>query len=65
MSEKMKLSKEVFLYIAKASGLDDKDPHMDELFTYVQNELMNLDKALKDLDLSDVEPIMTFIPRES
>ena len=65
MSNKTKLSKEVFLFIAKASGLDDKDPHMDELFAYVQNELMNLGEALKELDLSDIEPVMTFVPWES
>ena len=64
MSEKIKLNKEAFLFIAEASGLDIKDPHMDELFAYVQSELSNLDEALKDLDLSDVEPIMTFIPPE-
>jgi len=61
VANKIKLSKETFLSIAKASGLDTEDPHMVELYAYVQNVFPNF-KVSEEFDLTDVEPIMTFIP---
>jgi len=55
------LSNEMFLSIAKASGLDTRDPHMDELYAFVQKVLPAL-RIIDRLDLTDVEPLATFIP---
>lgn len=62
MADEGGLSKETFLGIADASGLDVSDEsHMDELYAFVQGILRDL-KTIGELDLSDVEPAMTFIP---
>jgi len=55
------LSKEMFLSIAKSSGLDIGGPHMEELFGFVQKVLPGL-RVIDQLDLTDVEPLATFIP---
>ena len=55
------LSKETFLRIAEASGLDVNDPHIEELYSYLQGLLPGL-KAAQELDLTDVEPAMIFSP---
>ena len=55
------LSKEMFLSIAKASGFDIGDPHMEELYVFVQKVLPSL-RIIDQLDLTDVEPLATFIP---
>ena len=51
------LSYEVFISIAKASGLKIEDPHMNELFNFVREALLNL-KKIEDLDLSGIEPFL-------
>ena len=64
MVDEVGLSKETFLGIAEASGLDVSDEsHMEELYAFVQGILRDL-KTTGDLDLSDVEPEMIFIPLE-
>ena len=55
------LTKEMFLSIAKASGLDTEDPHMEELFAFVRKVLPSL-SIIDQLDLTDVEPLATFFP---
>ena len=55
------LSKEMFLSIARASGLDVEDPHMEELYAFVQKVLPGL-RVIDQLDLTGVEPLATFIP---
>jgi Asp-tRNA(Asn)/Glu-tRNA(Gln) amidotransferase C subunit len=55
------LSKEAFLSIAKAAGLDIRDPHMEELYRYVQDLLPGL-KSINELDLTGIEPAAIFMP---
>jgi Asp-tRNA(Asn)/Glu-tRNA(Gln) amidotransferase C subunit len=56
------MSKEMFLRIAEVSGLDVKDEaHMEELYTYLQGVLPGLRKV-DELDLTNVEPAMVYIP---
>ena len=57
MSEKTELKKEVFLSMAKTFGLDINDPHIEELYAYVQKILPTL-KRIEELDLTDMEPVM-------
>jgi len=59
MEEKI-LSREVFLNIAEASGLDIKDPHIEELYSYVLTVLPGL-KSLEELDLAGMEPTMPLL----
>jgi Asp-tRNA(Asn)/Glu-tRNA(Gln) amidotransferase C subunit len=55
------MEKETFLSMAKTFGLDIDDPHIEELYTYVQKILPTL-QCIEELDLRDVEPAMLLIP---
>ena len=57
MTEIAQLNKELFLSMAKAFGLDINDPHIEELYTYVQKTLPVL-KRFEELDLTGMEPVM-------
>jgi Asp-tRNA(Asn)/Glu-tRNA(Gln) amidotransferase C subunit len=57
MAKKFWLSRETFLEIAEAAGLDTGDPHMEELYAYLQNVLPGL-KRIEELDLTGMEPIV-------
>jgi Asp-tRNA(Asn)/Glu-tRNA(Gln) amidotransferase C subunit len=57
MAEKHELNKEAFLSMAKTFGLDINDPHIEELYTYVQKILPTL-KRVEELNLTDMEPVM-------
>jgi hypothetical protein len=61
MMETTQLNKELFLSMAKAFGLDIHDPHIEELYTYVQKTLPVL-KRFEELDLTDMEPVMPLTP---
>jgi Asp-tRNA(Asn)/Glu-tRNA(Gln) amidotransferase C subunit len=61
MANKIRLRKETFLSIAKAAGLDTKDTHIEELYAYIQTVFPNF-KVSEEIDLTGVEPIVTFIP---
>ncbi len=61
MKENYELNKEAFLSMAKAFGLDINDPHIEELYAYVQKILPTL-KRIEELDLTDVEPVMPLTP---
>ena len=61
MPESNGLTRETFDYLARAAGLDLKDPHMEELFPYVQNALAGMEH-LADIDVSGAEPDMAFGP---
>jgi Asp-tRNA(Asn)/Glu-tRNA(Gln) amidotransferase C subunit len=63
MTEKTELKREAFLSMAKAFGLDINDPHIEELYAYVQKILPTL-KRIEELDLTDMEPVMPFTPLE-
>ena len=63
VSEK-ELSKEDFLLMAQAAGLDISDSrHMDELYPYLRAALAGL-QSINDLDLTGVEPAGVYIPPE-
>ena len=55
MADEAALSKETFLVMAEALGLDVNSPHMDDLYAYVKALLTSL-KPMQELDLSGVEP---------
>lgn len=57
MTAKTEVNKEFFLCMAKAFGLDIHDPHIEELYTYVQKTLPAL-KRFEELDLTGMEPLM-------
>ena len=55
------LSQEVFTSQAAAAGIDVSGAHGEELFAFVRNTLASLE-PLKDIDVSDAEPNMAFMP---
>jgi hypothetical protein len=61
MTEIAQLNKELFLSMAKAFGLDINDPHIEELYAYVQKILPTL-RRIEELDLTDMEPVMPLTP---
>lgn len=61
MPEESRLSKEAFLFMASSAGIDVSGEHGEELFSIVQATLAGLD-SLKDIDVTDAEPDMTFAP---
>ena len=61
MQEGTPLSREAFLSMAAAAGIDVDGPHGEELFAFVQNTLASL-ASLKDIDVASVEPDMAFMP---
>ena len=61
MSSKPPLTREEFIGMARASGLDIADPHMEELYAYLQTVLPGL-KAVNELDLTGVIPAMVYVP---
>lgn len=62
MALEPQLSRDAFLYLAGEAGLDVNNAHMDELYPYVQVLLSSL-RSLQELDVTDAEPDMAFIPR--
>jgi Asp-tRNA(Asn)/Glu-tRNA(Gln) amidotransferase C subunit len=63
MGDKRKLDKEIFLSIAKASGLDTEDPSIEDLYAYVENMFPNF-KVSERIDLTNAEPSVVFIQPE-
>lgn len=55
------IDRQAFDFLAKAAGLNVDDPHMDELFSYVQNALA-ANAALKDIETTGFEPDTSFDP---
>ena len=55
------LSKEAFLYMAASAGIDVTGEHGEELFSVVQATLAGL-SSLKDIDVTNTEPDMSFAP---
>jgi Asp-tRNA(Asn)/Glu-tRNA(Gln) amidotransferase C subunit len=64
MGGKAELEKEAFLSMARAFGLDINDPHIEELYAYVQRIFPAL-KRIEELDLMDMEPMILPIPSKS
>ena len=57
------LDRSTFDYLAAAAGLDRDDPHMEELFPYVQSALA-ANERLQDIDTSGFEPDTAFDPAQ-
>jgi len=57
MKKEHRLNKDLFISMAKEFGLDINDPHIEELYTYVQKILPTL-KCIEKLNLTDIEPVM-------
>lgn len=55
------LTREEFLQLARAAGLNTSSPHMEELYPIVRATLRGLG-SINDLDLAGVEPDMIYIP---
>ena len=56
------LTKEAFLVMAEAVGLDVTDEaHMEELYTYTAAQLSSL-RSINEIDVSEREPAMVFTP---
>jgi Asp-tRNA(Asn)/Glu-tRNA(Gln) amidotransferase C subunit len=63
MNGRRKFTRETIRHVAEISGLDTKDAHIEVLFEYV-NEHLPDSSIIQDLDLSDVEPALTYVPSE-
>ncbi len=61
MPEEPRLSKEAFLFMASSAGIDVTGEHGEELFSIVQATLAGQD-SLKEIDVADAEPDMSFAP---
>ncbi len=55
------LTHEAFIYLANQAGLDTSDPHLEELYPYVQSVLASVG-SLQDIDVAGTEPDTAFIP---
>ena len=64
MEKIIRLDKEAFLSMAKVLGLDERDSHLEELYTYVEKLFPNF-KVAEGMDLTEIEPMLTLIlPKE-
>lgn len=58
------IDKDTFVSIAKLSGLEMSDSHLQELHTYVEKLFPNF-KVAEAMDLTEIEPMLTLIlPKE-
>jgi hypothetical protein len=50
--------------MTKVLGLDEKNSHLEELYTYVEKLFPNF-KVAEGIDLKEIEPMLTLIlPKE-
>ena len=63
MPSRNQLDRSSFDYLARAAGLNVEDPHMDELFPYVQNALA-ANEGLRKIDTTGFEPDSAFDPAQ-
>jgi hypothetical protein len=56
MTEPFELSKDTFLSMAEAFGLDMDGSHTEDLYSYVQSVFPAL-RCVRDLDLTGLEPV--------
>ncbi len=57
------LTRESFNYLARAAGLNPDDPHLEDLFPYVQNAL-EANRPLSAIDTTGFEPDTAFDPAQ-
>jgi hypothetical protein len=64
MEKTIRLDKEAFLSMAKVLDLDERDSHLEELYTYVEKLFPNF-KVAEGMDLKEIEPMLTLVlPKE-
>ena len=64
MKKTIRLEKETFLSMTKVLGLDERDSHLEELYTYVEKLFPNF-KVAEGMDLKEIEPMLTLnLPKE-
>lgn len=63
MSDRFWLTKNSFLMIAEALGLDTAEEHMNELYSFAQSILSGF-KEVEKLDLAGMEPFMPRMLRQ-
>jgi len=63
MSEELGLSRQSFLYLAKAAGLHTEDPHMEKLYAYLREVLPKLKGAEQSAPAAGKEEVSTIIRR--
>ena len=63
MPSRNQLDRSSFDYLARSAGLNVEDPHMDELFPYVQNALA-ANEGLREIDTTGFEPDSAFDPAQ-
>ena len=64
MEKTIRLDKETFLSMAKLLKLDEKDSHLEELYTYVERLFPSF-KVAEGMDLAGIEPMLTPVfPKE-
>ena len=63
MTPENPLDRESFNFLARAAGLDPGDPHMEELFPYVQTALAG-NTRLNRIDATNFEPDTAFDPAQ-
>ena len=64
MEKIIRLDKEAFLSMAKVLGLDERDSHLEELYTYVEKLIPNF-KVAEGMELKEIEPMLTLVlPKE-
>jgi len=64
MEKTIRLDKETFLSMTKVLGLDERDSHLEELYTYVEKLFSNF-KVAGGMDLKEIEPMLILLlPKE-
>ncbi len=64
MEKDIRLDRETFLCMAKALGLEAKESHLEALYAYTKNVFPSF-KVTEGIDVTDAEPMLTFVlPKE-
>ena len=63
MTRKALWSKETFWGIAKESGLEADQAHLESVYAYLQGLFPSL-KTIEDLDLTQLEPFMPSLTKK-
>ena len=64
MEKTIRLDKKTFLSMTKVLGLDERDSHLEELYTYVEKLFPNF-KVAGGMDLKEIEPMLILVlPKE-
>ncbi|MBM11364.1 MAG: hypothetical protein CL759_04725 [Chloroflexi bacterium] len=64
MAQDKQLTREQFDLLAEQLGVTGDSDYLDELYSQVRGVFIGA-KSIRDIDVSDAEPDMAFIPRTS